>query len=836
MSATTMTKAVTRPSPERRIMVGCLAVSGAGVACSLGLALLPIVGWQLDAASPLQLLPTLSATVALAGGGMCLVASRRTQAEVSPPAPVATDLPAATISGLQKVVRELGSLLAEERSRVATLQEVCNAGLRDARTVSTRVQNLADAALEAETRLAAGVTKAGEAAMHVSNALPEIAGMVRRGITDALAERLKAEADTSLQVLRTALSEAAGQIAELGETAAAVRRNVTGLDSAGKGIAAASDEIITRLGGAVGQIETAAALLPPAATRVVAAAEQAAAGMAASAEQAGALLDQTAARVGEAVDGAREQAATRLADVTQQTTRALAQVAEELRADAGSLGGGARETQQAAADLRQSAGLLETANTRLTARIESAADQINSATTILPEAIAAMRTTADQAARHIVEAADSLSGEATGLNMAANELRATTEELRTGGRTVEAAGAKLVTIVTEAVAHVDAVLAEVPPAVSAITTAASEAAWQVQGTAGGLREDGAAITAAAQEVQAMLRQKAESLHDASVALRDDGLALAGSVRDTQALLQTQAKTLQAAGEALADSGQQAAAGLTDAAGAVSTQLAAMTSAADQIKRASNTAAHAIVGIEARAGEALASLDGAGAALQQQVGRLEAATRQAESLAGSNAMRLAEALRLVETRGSALPEAAERLDRAAARLAELDALSARLERLVGGQEQAATLADLSGDIGQSVRRVEAVLADHQEIWPALQSSVAQVQAAAVAVVEATAKERARSSFAVEPEGAPEALATTLRQFDELDAQSQGLLRQTEALAEAVLAGRAPGVPPLLASRAPELLAGIEATTRRLRSVATALALASDGMPVGTRAVA
>jgi hypothetical protein len=56
----------------------------------------------------------------------------------------------------------------------------------------------------------------------------------------------------------------------------------------------------------------------------------------------------------------------------------------------------------------------------------------------------------------------------------------------------------------------------------------------------------------------------------------------------------------------------------------------------------------------------------------------------------------------------------------------------------------------------------------------------------------------------------------------------LLQQAEALAEAVLAGRAPGLPALLADRAPALLTEIDATTRRLRSVATAMALASDGV--------
>jgi hypothetical protein len=83
------------------------------------------------------------------------------------------------------------------------------------------------------------------------------------------------------------------------------------------------------------------------------------------------------------------------------------------------------------------------------------------------------------------------------------------------------------------------------------------------------------------------------------------------------------------------------------------------------------------------------------------------------------------------------------------------------------------------------------------------------------------------------GPPAALAATLLRLDEVSYQTETLLQQTEMLAEAVISGRAPGLPDLLADRTPVLLAGINVIAQRLRSVATALALVSDGVPVADR---
>lgn len=902
MPATVPTKAAGGGLAGRRVAAGCLGASAAGVAGSLGLALLPMVGgWKIEASSPLQLLPFVSACLALAGGAICLATARKAAVPVVPGV-TGAELPAGALTGLQSIVRELGSLLVEERSRVATLQEICSAGLRDSRTASTRVENLAEAALDAETRLSAGVAKAAEVALHVQNALPEIAEMVRRGIAEAIAERLKEEADTSLQVLRAAVTEAAGQMAGLGETAGSVRQNVSALESAGKEITVASATVVSRLGGAIGQIEAATAALPTATADLTEAAEQAARGMQ------------------EASDG--------------------------LRAETAGLTAGTEAMQRAAAELRASGETVQAAGGQVAERIEAVAGRIEAASAALPASAASIIAAAEQAGRTLADASVTVAGETSALAAAAQDTRQSADMLRTSGQAVEDAGSRLVSLVGDAVAHVDAVLAEIPQAVTTVTIAAEQAAQTFKDVVVELRDDGAGLAAAAEDVQAMLRLKAEALHDASNALRDDGLALAGSAREAQDMMHRQADTLKAASYALGEMGQQTVVRVAQAADHVAAIIAEadlarqaqgsiadltvalenvvgglvegaskletagervsasaeavarrledaaqadaalhtlpalaadMEAAAKQLRDGTSTlitaadqlaaAGDAAGTVVAQAGDVAAALGTTGTALGEQIERWSDASLRSDEATSALGERLAGALQGTESQSAALGDVAAslaavaerlggladaspqehmqsvlldavgRLESVTSRLAELDTLSARLERVVGGEraaemdEPAATLAGLSADIGESVRRVEAALADHDGIWPTLQTSISQVQAAAVAVVKAAATERAKPAF--DEAGAPAALATTLRHLQELDGQAQALVQQTEALAEAVLGGRAPGLPALLADRTPGLLTGIEATTRRLRSIATALALASDGAPVAAR---
>jgi hypothetical protein len=154
-----------------------------------------------------------------------------------------------------------------------------------------------------------------------------------------------------------------------------------------------------------------------------------------------------------------------------------------------------------------------------------------------------------------------------------------------------------------------------------------------------------------------------------------------------------------------------------------------------------------------------------------------------------------------------------LDRVSMRLAQAvdalavhDAPASLLARLDG----------LSAGIGAAIGRIEAALAQQGGTGDALLSGLNQIRASLT--------ERA-APMAPDIDNPP----STLHQIDVVARETSVLLQQTEALAEAVVAGQTPGLPPLLTECTPALLAGVETTIARLRSVATALALASDGPP-------
>ena len=269
--------------------------------------------------------------------------------------------------------------------------------------------------------------------------------------------------------------------------------------------------------------------------------------------------------------------------------------------------------------------------------------------------------------------------------------------------------------------------------------------------------------------------------------------------------------------------------MTAAASGLRHETSMLTAAAHQMSVAGNAALSAVTDITARAEASVLTLDAAGrivGTVEIQVDRLTAVAGQAEAhaslLPDAAGYMTAATVRLqaaAEAWQSApmqlvLPEVAARMEAAASTLDRLDATSSRLEAIVRGlspeQVQAETLtaiACVSADIAASVRRVEAALSEHEGAWPSVAASIAQVEAAALAVAEASehsAPGSPRASFlpaTFDVETAPAAVIATLRHFDEVACQSEMLLQQAEALAEAVLAGRAPGLPPLLADRYP-----------------------------------
>lgn len=724
--------AVGRAVGGNHFVAGCLALSALGFAGTVALALLPMVAAGKGAMMPpLPWLPPLAALLALGGGVLGAITAHRTApASVTMAAIKGVELPKAALAGIQGIVHELGSLLVEERGKIATLQEICSAGMRDARTVSKRVENLTEAALDAETRLAAGVTRAAETAVHVAQALPEITEMVRRGIAEAISARMEAEVGGPFGTLRAAVTEAAGEMAELKDTAAAARRDMTALDAAGREIAVASATVIYRLGSVAGQIDSALAALPETAASVSAAAEHAA------------------------------QVFSDVAAAVQAEESPWTVSRDELRA--------------AAVELKASRDAAAAAGDKMVGLVHDGIDRIDGVLAGLPIAAAALTSTAAQAC-------ETLTG--------------TTAVVRTGTADMAAQADAMRLTFRQGVEDLDTARQQLADATQQTTATAERAIDVAQGRLVSILRETEAAGAG------MVR-----LTDVAAALESAADALANG-----------ACRLEAAGERMVATSGVA----LDAATASATRADLSAAAVDAVHNDIASLGGRLAAQIDRLGDIVGQAGLQAAGLPDVASRLE---QVAEQITQQPAVASAEAVRAV------LPEALapllNRIDDVRTGLAHV----AALQRTGNDQEEAlTTLAGLSADIGESVRRVQAALAHHDGIWPALQSSMSQVEAAAVAVVEAAANERMRPANPAneDSDGTPEQLAATLRRFDELDDQSRGLLQQAEALAEAVLAGRAPDLPSLLADRTPALLAGIEAATRRLRSVATALALASDG---------
>jgi hypothetical protein len=136
-------------------------------------------------------------------------------------------------------------------------------------------------------------------------------------------------------------------------------------------------------------------------------------------------------------------------------------------------------------------------------------------------------------------------------------------------------------------------------------------------------------------------------------------------------------------------------------------------------------------------------------------------------------------------------------------------------------------ELEACVEAAMRRLEAAAARHDDAGAALLAASGRLDAARVATTQARELEETDAAGTTSATPGEKLLHATLRHLHGVERAAQPLMREAEALAEAVVGGAAPSLPSLLAGRAPTLLAGVESTIRSLRSVATALALASDG---------
>jgi hypothetical protein len=775
-----------------------------------------------------QSLPLLAAGSGLLAGVLGMLAS--VQAPASLPAGSAQT----SIGGLEGVVRQLSDLLAEEHKQVAAFQESCGTSAQEALVVSRRLALLADVAMDAETRLIAGVARAEGAFRHPAvteagtgdtspSGLSEITDIIRRSIIDqsraiaasldAMSARLVTEADGPIQRFRTTVSGASEQIKTLGDTSATLSRDVVAFETAGRGIASASAAVVSRLNDVVAHVDAALAQLPEAATAVVAAAEQAVVSIS---EETGGL---------QAIRQGMAEAAVAVRDETvalHETRQGVIDVIVGVHAEIHAL----QEVGQGIAT--SGGGVLSHINDGI-ARVDEALGP-------LPGMAEAVIASVGRAEQVLMEASRVLAGDSSHLSAAAQEtlcitdaLRQEIEALKVAGEAIRATGCQTIADVgqtaAEAAAQLGAVIADADIARHG-TNGLAELAGRLEGVASTLVEGAHSLDAAGNRVAAAGNAVSERLvaeserHDQMLRALPEATAGMTAAIET---MRAEASLLSAAVHHASAVGESATAAMAEAAVRIETSAAAL----DKTGAAIGTASHEVAAqIDHLAGIARYA-DAQAAHLPEVAAEIAAASARLQTVA--EAWRPDALLTL-------LPEAAARLDAAAPRLDQLDGLSQRLEIAVAGldagqtQEAAvATMAVLSKDIGTVVHRIEAALASHEEAWPAVAASVDQLQAAAATVSRLTAEEQIVRGQGTTLDGVPPALAATLRHCDGVATESELLLQQTEALAEAVLRGNASDISPMLADRAPALLAGIEATTQRLRSVATALALASDGGP-------
>jgi uncharacterized phage infection (PIP) family protein YhgE len=542
--------------PGRRVAFASLLLAALALAVSI------LLGPPVQIGLPRMAPPAAAVMVPLIGGVLpllALLASALGLFGASQPsgksAPGVTENASsqALLTGLQAVVQELSGLLAKERSQAAALQRSCTAATQEAAVVSARVARIADAAIDAETRLVAGVAQAekalkqpaavvnwaAEAVQRVERAIPELAELIRSNsgtpsdpAYDAAAGRLTEAVDRAVQTFRGAIDDASGQINALGEISVALRRDAIALDLAGREIATAGATVVARAGETVGQVDAVLATLPDAVATVTTAAEQ----ISRTLDDASATLRSDGAAVSMAgqeivaerqaiqtavggIQTAVDQIATVIAsiDAARQDAAGMAELTERLREAAGALADGTNSLDQAG---HRVAGRLDYACEEIWAASDKMVAQVAGALAPLPDAAAAVVTAADQAAQSLAEtlreAAGVLAEGTSNLNSAGHRVA---ERFDTTCESIAAASDNMV-------AHIAGALAPLAPTAGSVIAAAQQAAQTLTEVSALLCADSAALEASGRvtlQAAATLLQEAETLHAA-------GQAMSGSER------------------------------------------------------------------------------------------------------------------------------------------------------------------------------------------------------------------------------------------------------------------------------------------------------------------
>ncbi len=861
-----------RPT-RRTVALSCFALAAATAASSFAL------GSPLERAWPVT---NEFDWIPLVGGGLPIIAMLMSVAGLfggRDPAPIAID--SATARQLEAGMRELKTVarlfdeaLSGQRAFADLLTRTCETAARDTSGASARIADVTETAIAAQCSLAAGIVRweqasdelrarleacapvSGDAAPRETAAANLVADL------GAAANQLGARIDAAVATLVESTGDAAEKIAELTEVSQALRRDASALDSAGWKIAASGDAFVAKASATISDLPGAVASLRTTAEAAVQTVTEAAAMLCGDS----AALDAAARETADAVTALRREAeAMRAAGaiVTAADRDAVAGLVGDIDAAVGRLATAAGRTDtlsQDLAQLPQVSGRMEAVAATLvdTARgLEAGGQRIAAAGESAIERMAETASRNEMAMRV-------LPALASDFGLALDTLGATVGALcktHAGIGQIDVDGLRMLgeTLETMAASLPDAVETRL---MAAMPTALGEATHRLEAAASRLdqlelvtdllgnlarRLPAEATDWLRQAIPAGLPRAAMQLE--TVIPKLDHLEMVSS------RLEAVAEGLVQAGSAIpADTGTRLEAALPRL-----DQLAMLSLRLEQL--VARMPADMAGGLERLVTAIVPAATDRLAAAQPRLDRLDAISQRLEDLAAQLPSDLAQCL--IESIPAGLPDTAARLDAVPPKLAQLDQVSRRLEavashlpsdvaaRIPAGLPETtarldaagvrfeslldrmppeavqtaavANLAAVAGAISDSLRRVETALDGQDRVLEAMVAAADEVRSAA------RTAEAARPAAACDAGALPGA---ALIQADQIITQSQQLLWRTEALAEAVMAGRTPDLSGTLADRTPSLLAGLEAAAQRLRWTATALAIANDG-PGGAR---
>ncbi|MEJ1975997.1 MAG: hypothetical protein WDN49_07690 [Acetobacteraceae bacterium] len=750
------------------------------------------------------------------------------------------------------MMTQIATVVTNAESTFAPLPAV-TAGLTDAAvhlarstdTLGSTGREIVVAGEGAATRLGLVLQELPQAA-----ALVDTATMALRegtALLETSAGAVSQMADTMVGRITTVVTDADSAFATLPmvtagltDAAAHLVRDADALGAAGREIVAVGEGAAARLGLVLQELPQTAALVDTATETL---------------REGRVLLETSAGTVSQMADTMTAQvaAAVTTAETTLNSfavlpavTAALTDAAGHLLRGADALGATGREVVAAGEGAVTRLGLVLQELPQAAALVDTATETLREGTAVLEASAGVVSQMTDMAAAQIATAvtnAESTFDSFAAVPAVTAGLVDAAAHLRRDADTLGATGQKIALAGAGTMARLDLMVQALPETAALMDTAS-----------GALRESTALLEASVGVVSQMADTVTTQVA-AAVATAESTLgvftalpAVTTGLVDAAAHLLRDADALNATGQKIAAAGDGTVARLDLAlqalpeateemavvAGELQQQSSRLAATGQEMSARSASAIAGVIDAASRVEASAASLGAAGDGVAVQTERLAAVTAQAEAqavyLPGFAAQIAGTAQRLqattdalpLEAALAALPVAVGRLNEATAiacgQAAADEARFARLE---------AFSAQMTAEIGEAARQFDAAAARQNN------ADGRMAQAGNAARGEAWMRPPVDDDAAwsiSKPGSEPAALDVTLLHLGSVEREASVLLHQAEALAEAVLAGKAPALPPLLAGRTPALLSGIDTTIQRLHSVATSLALASDGLPM------